>query len=691
MDLIYFFWSYPVLLAFLLTGVRAQNKQNIYSSGCSNERVNLACPPNHKIAIKRLFYGIKNDNRCAGNGRQHSDDCCQPSHNDCLVVNDEKYPFLNMLCSGQRNCDIEAKSIASGKTCKAKGYGDMTDYMSVIHDCIPDEDISSLCSNSHKRAKLLYLSNENYPHPLTPGKEQCQCLIKTGNHVGIDIHALDIIITRADPGNQCNQNIELRDDDGHRKEITCGHPGLYAFRNIYNSDVRSVTLTLNNKAPKPQGYIWIQAKAKDDKDFIETYCGDEMKRYLGYPVDDAESRTINNPDAGSKDSTLDPIAAGDQTNSTRTGVPNVMSDLVALIVGVGVAVTFVILIGLIGIIILCVRRSQERKRSNQQQPPPFPSPVLKNKDNHVSNTYCHYDYDEDKYCAIKRSPMRMTKFTNMDQAADRQLKEAFSQGMASNERLNQNGYVNYLEQVDGMSAEPSDPLLEKEVEKNLVHNDKNRQQIRDDAEDEVIMPKSEFITIGKAIQPRLTDRDIVGTSSQQKKKMKNKTVTFSPVAMVTPLPSGSSESVPEDAYVEDPKLSFLEMYSKTMPTRSPEKMKKISTAPVTQDDMYIGSYQSKDCENVTEEDLWKAFHIKLTDSVSSDPELNQKRRQELKVINEVEDPDYDENPYDNVPYINVGSLRRHHMPENNSRDLYKEVVKRSFSHEPTMERIPEIC
>lgn len=686
--------SYPccmtlflVLLVSMVTGVHSVNTHNIYTSGCSKERINLQCPINHKIAIKRLFYGIKNDARCSGNGRKHSVDCCQPTHNDCLVVDDTKYPFLNMLCSGQVNCDIEAKNISSGTSCRAKGYGEVTDYMSVIHDCIPDEDITDLCSDSHKRGKLLYLANANYPKPMVPGRRQCQCLIKTGNHVGIDIHALDIIITRSDAGNQCNQDIELRDDEGQRKEITCGHPGLYAFRNIYNSDVRSVTLTLNNRAPKPQGYVWIQAKAKEDKDFVEIYCGDDLRRHLGYPVDDVESRTIDKVDE-EQGATIDSADPGPRTNSSSTGTPNVISDMVLLIVGLSVAVGIVIFLGLIGIVILCVRRSRQRKQPNRLQPPPFPSPIMKSKDtNHASNTYCHYDYDEDKYCSIKRSPMRMTKYTNMDRSAGKRLKEAFSQGVASNDSLNQNGYVNYLDHVDHLDQLPSpveqrEPLIEKVEEVN--------KDIEED-EDEVIMPRSEFITIGKAIQPRTAERELIGTSSTPKRKLKSKTVTFSPVAMVTPLPSGSEESVPDD-FIDDPKANYLEMYSKTMPTRSPEKVKKIILAPGTQDDMCIGNYLATDCENVTEEDLWKAFHIKLNDSISSDPELNHKRREVLlpKVMEE-EDPDYDENPYDNLPYINVGSLRRHNMPEDKQKDLYKEVIKRNYNHEPTMECIPENC
>ncbi|KAL4233003.1 hypothetical protein ACF0H5_007689 [Mactra antiquata] len=656
--------------------ILAASKQNIYSSGCSKERINLVCPENHKIAIKRLFYGIKNDARCSGQGRYHSVDCCQPTHTDCLVVDDRKYPVLNMLCSGQRGCDVPATSIQSGQACYSKGYGNMTDYMSVIHDCIPDDDIIPLCSNTHKRGKHLYLANAKYPLPLDAGNDHCQCLIETGSQVGIDIHALDVIITRTESGNHCYQDIELRDDEGHRKEITCGHPGLYAFRNIYNNDVRSVTFTLNNRAPKAQGYIWIQAEAKGDNDFIEIYCGDEMLKRLGYVNPrHTESRTIDNEESGP---TLKPVENGGSTNSSNSGTPNVMSDLMELFIGIGVAVVFIIIIGLTGIIILCVRRSDSKKRPTVQHPPPFPSPIMKNKDNnHSSNTYCHYDYDEDKYCSIKRSPMKMTKYSDMNRNADKKLKEAFSQGMAQNDPSQQNGYVNYLEHVQHLDASQQEPLLKK------TETDDSDEV----SEDEIIMPQSEFITIGKAIQPRITnEREIVAPTLPQKKKMKNKTVTFSPVAMVTPLPSGSEESVPED-YFDEPKANYLEMYSKTMPNRSPEKVKKIMKVTGSQDDMCLNNVRDTDCENVTEEDLWKAFHIKLSDNMSSDPELNPKKGIELKEMQE--DPDYDENPYDNLPYINVGSLRRHNIPENNTKDIYREVLKRNYSHEPTMECIPE--
>ena len=96
--------------------------------------------------------------------------------------------------------------------------------------------------------------------PIKAGDRQCQCLIKTGNQIGIYVHALDIIFYRSEIGNNCYQDIELEDEDGNRKVITCGHTGLNAFRNIYNNDVRSVTMTLNTRAPKAKGFVWIQAK-----------------------------------------------------------------------------------------------------------------------------------------------------------------------------------------------------------------------------------------------------------------------------------------------------------------------------------------------------------------------------------------------------------------------------------------------
>lgn len=289
--------------------------------------------------------------------------------------------------------------------------------------------------------------------------------------------------------------------------------------------------------------------------------------------------------------------------------------------------------------------------------------------------------------------MRMTKFADMNYTApDRKLREAFSQGVASLDSINkeeEDMLPTYLDYVEHVTAKQTEPLIEKKPEES-----------GESEEDEVIIPKSEYIAIGKAIQPQSVQREMTNASLPPKKKMKNKTVTFSPVAMVTPLPSGSEESVPEDMVIDDPKINYLETYSKTMPTRSPDKVKKVILTPSSQDDMCLATYYNTGCENITEEDLWKAFHIKLNENGPSKPVLKEKPPVSKKPIKPVtappappvdEDPDYDENPYDNVPYMNVGSLRRHNTPESNSNDLYKEILKRVNSREPTMESIPETC
>ena len=316
--------------------------------------------------------------------------------------------------------------------------------------------------------------------------------------------------------------------------------------------------------------------------------------------------------------------------------------------------------------------------------------MLKNKDNdRFTNTYCKYDYDEDKYCSIKRSPMRLAKFSNMETFGDRKLREAFSQGMSVPGSPTQNGYMNYTHE---MALTQNEPLIDK------------MDATDDDSEPEIIMPKSEYIAIGKAIPPTSVKRDPSTMSLPEKKKHKNKTVTFSPVAMVTPLPSGSEESVPDDTLIDEIKANFIEQYSKTLPSKSsariasPEKIKKLVMLPETQDDMCLGSLLQSSGENITEEDLWKNFHIKLTDSAMSDPTLSVTCAPVLapplppplpvKAEEMEEDPDYDENPYDNVPYINLGSLRRSNAPEH-LRDMYRDSLKRNISQKPTVESIPE--
>ena len=300
----------------------------------------------------------------------------------------------------------------------------------------------------------------------------------------------------------------------------------------------------------------------------------------------------------------------------------------------------------------------------------------------------------------------MTKLGNFE--ADKKLKEAFLQGVNQLEPPNQNMYVNYQQE---RSTNQVSPLLDK---RNETDSDKN----------ELIIPKSEFIKVGKT-QPRTIREITMSTLPEKRKGGKNKTVTFSPVAMVTPLPSGSEESVPEDYLLDEIKASIIDGYSKTLPIKSsprllhsPENSKHLIVNPRSLDDSCIKlksmedscltTFQSPGCENVTEEDLWKAFHIKLGDKSPPTPPPPEPLETHADTVTiESEDPDYDENPYDNIPYMNTGSLRRHNAPDfphtkevkaevlndNPKMNIYKEnpndIYRRIISLKPMVEPIPE--
>ncbi|KAL3883419.1 hypothetical protein ACJMK2_029686 [Sinanodonta woodiana] len=645
-----------VILLETVTRCRGVGIQTIYSSGCNNERIFLECPDLHKIAIKRLFYGVKQDRQCANQGRKHSMDCCQARHNDCLVVDDEKYPFLNMLCSGHRRCDIEAKSIETGVSCQDTGYK-YTDFMTVIHDCIPDHDIVYLCSDTHKRGKALYLSNRDYPHAIGGGKKQCQCVIKTGSTIGLDMHALDILITRSTKGIDCFQEISIQDNLGYRKVITCGHEGLYGFRTIYRRDVQNVTLSFKKDSDETGGYIWLQTKASDNSDYVDIYCGATIKQLSNYnPEKDSKSRVVVE---GSED---DVTVAGVISNHSSTA--KIVSDQVAIIAGVAVAAAQVVIIGLTGIIILCVRRFRQRKQANLRQATfPTPSPMLKSKNKKEDSiSYCKYDYDEDKFCSIKRSPMRVSKFSDSEFTPEQDLKEAFLQGVAQSDTSDvPNGGIKHQHSL----SSPNVTLTLEETEKGDSSPRKP---------EAIVHPKSEYLEMTSPRTPRPVIRDIRAATLPEKRKV-SKTVTFSPIAMVSPLPSGSEESVPEDkCFSEDLKGNFQENYSKSLPFRAnntsrilppSETTTKVHIVPSSLEDSYVTTFHSPDLANVTEEDLWKAFHITL------EPETKCTEDNYLRVplcsnnvnnANQINDDCIDdENPYDNIPYMNTGSLRRNEL------------------------------
>lgn len=179
----------------------------------------------------------------------------------------------------------------------------------------------------------------------------------------------------------------------------------------------------------------------------------------------------------------------------------------------------------------------ERERSNfPKMPEVIPSPMVRGKVYHPEDknaTHKKYHYEEDRYCSIKRSPMKLTNFSDVEDEADKKLKEAFLQGPA--EEIEPEPPVipvNHVK-VNGVVPRPRSPELP---------------LILDPPADYCSVPESnadKYFTMNPQ-KPLSEMAEIRVTSSLPQRGHKNKkpkTVTFSPVAMVTPLPSGSEESI----------------------------------------------------------------------------------------------------------------------------------------------------
>jgi hypothetical protein len=129
--------------------------------------------------------------------------------------------------------------------------------------CLTEADISYICSNDHKRGKILYLSNANYPAPIRGGNHRCQCVVKNGFSRGLDLHAIDVLITLSSYRQKhCAQKLVIQDSYGYNRAVTCGHEGLYGFRTIYDRGVTNVTLTLESTSHESRSYIWLQVKGQ---------------------------------------------------------------------------------------------------------------------------------------------------------------------------------------------------------------------------------------------------------------------------------------------------------------------------------------------------------------------------------------------------------------------------------------------
>ena len=99
----------------------------------------MKCPPKHKIAIKRVFYGAKLDRQCSRLGRKLSPECCERVQGDCIDHNSDIYTSLNIRCSGYRDCHYDITSIKATRVCRVSkdSKSRMTDFMTAVYDCIP--------------------------------------------------------------------------------------------------------------------------------------------------------------------------------------------------------------------------------------------------------------------------------------------------------------------------------------------------------------------------------------------------------------------------------------------------------------------------------------------------------------------------------------------------------------------------
>ena len=125
-----------IIILIIFLGVLGKAIEHIFVSGCTDEEMSIKCPDNHKIAVKRLFYGVKKDRRCGLRGRKYMEDCCIRTHSDCIVMNEREYGKLNSYCSGFPECSYNVTVKSAVDACPDMSHK-YTDYMTIIYDCIP--------------------------------------------------------------------------------------------------------------------------------------------------------------------------------------------------------------------------------------------------------------------------------------------------------------------------------------------------------------------------------------------------------------------------------------------------------------------------------------------------------------------------------------------------------------------------
>ncbi|KAL8570534.1 hypothetical protein ACOMHN_008891 [Nucella lapillus] len=582
-------------------------QENIYASGCSGEEVILQCPLNHRIAIKRLFYGVKRSWDCQQIPRK--DGCCQADHKDCVINDDSKYPTLNTRCSGYHGCKFMVQKIPTGSRCGSSPY---TDYMTVIFDCVPEKDIAMFCSDDVRRGPTLYLSNVEYPDTVQAQKTDCMCMVRTlqatqGINIhsidvllawaqhpprscskgtqGINIHSIDVLLAWAQhPPRSCSKKLAIKDEMGYRWDIQCGHIGYYGFRTIYTKPVQNVTLTLTSSSPKGSAFVWLQTKATDDEDQLEIYCGEPLRQILLRAKQEAESRHRNRN--SNSDRTTPPTDKGRATNSTHpypAHSASLSSNLAAIIGGIVAAGIVLISIVIIAITIHCKRVQQAKEKSKQTPLMLYPA-VTNGEATHLTS-YCRYnEYDDDHYSSINRSPLKMASLTDSDIATTHARSKGFvtlataeahpnGHVRVGGEEEEEGGLMNHILQSPSLPrspvsfSPPSSPLSRSPpppppppplqtpfqdspssptspVGDSLLHDPgyTGHLSLRFQRPSNGQIHNADVHDGHKTLPDNRHKILVSGPKSPLGKR--SKSVTFSqPVAMVTPLPSGSEESM----------------------------------------------------------------------------------------------------------------------------------------------------
>ncbi|ESO93270.1 hypothetical protein LOTGIDRAFT_161833 [Lottia gigantea] len=487
-------------------------RQNIYASACNNNYLNLQCPRNQRIAIKRLFYGVNTAKRCKN---RKLGDCCRATQNDCREFDDTVYPKLNNRCSGYEKCSIIVESVPIRSTgCQTdRSY---TDYMTVIYDCVAIEDIASFCSDDIKRGKVLYLANEEYPRSISTRQSSCQCVAATEFSNGINLFSIDVLIARAEFGDRkCSRSITITDKHAFEKELTCGHSGWFGYRTVYSRTVNNVTLELHNGNNEGTAFVWLEVKATNSNDYVQIHCGESLHRLLVGSHESGERRTEDEVIIKTS-STTSGAGINIGESASAYGPNSLSSDMAAIVGGIVVAAFFIFTIVIVAIAVHCRRIRKERNKPMKVELyPAIPPSQLE------TSSYRHFDYDDDHYCSISRSPMKVSSFSDCP-TGNQTFRESQPPAIVTDHDTTNMKSGDYIENQA------------------LIHHTE--------------LPQRDYMSIddkemnGHKTLPAQHRSSSISNPFPTKlpPNKRSKSVTFSqPVAKVTPMNSESEESVPD--------------------------------------------------------------------------------------------------------------------------------------------------